>query len=118
MLPPKTALLPSPSRKSGAPIPWASNADKPITTAATREELPRAKEISTVATPKLALLTDLLTTGAGRGRGPIESPLHRGQFPQPHSIAFTLHTPRYLSLAGIPPQHLIFCPFLPLYLIV
>lgn len=51
------------------------------------------KGTSTGATPKLAVLTDLLTIGAGRGLGPIESPLHRGQFPEPLSIAFTLLTP-------------------------
>lgn len=45
-----------------------------------------------MATPMLVLLTNLLTVGAGRGLGTNESPLHRGQFPQPLAIAFTLHS--------------------------
>lgn len=34
---PMTACLPSPNRKWGAPIQWASNQDKPITAAAAKE---------------------------------------------------------------------------------
>lgn len=45
-----------------------------------------------MATPMLVLLTNLLTTGAGRGLGTSERPLPRGQFPQPLSVAFTLHS--------------------------
>lgn len=75
------------------------------------------KGTSTVATPKLALLTDLLTIGAGRGLGPKESPLHRGQFPEPLSIAFTLLTPSSHSMEKIPPQYFILISFLSLYLV-
>lgn len=75
------------------------------------------KGTSTVATPKLALLTDLLTTGVGRGLGPKESPWHRGQFPEPLSIAFTLLTASPHSLTKIPPQYFILMSFLSLYLI-
>jgi len=59
----------------------------------------------------------LLTIGAGRGLGPKESPLHRGQFPEPLSIAFTLLTPSSHSMEKIPPQYFILISFLSLYLV-
>ena len=71
---------------------------------------------STVATPKLALLTDLLTIGVDRGPRPKESPWHTGQFPEPLSTAFTLLTPSSHSLTKIPPQYFLLMSFLSLYL--
>lgn len=77
-----------------------------------RGDLQGVKGSSTGATPKLALLTDLLTTGAGRGLGPKESPLHRGQFPQPLSIAFTSRTRRLTAGQKFFRSTLFWCPFL------